>query len=289
MMKIATHNGAFHADEVFAVAILKNIYSNSKIIRTRDKKLLEKADIRIDVGMKYDPETRDFDHHQQEFNRERKNGVPYASAGLVWEEYGLKICDNDEVFKKIDENLFEYIDADDNGMGAKYDGIAPYTLKEVISIFNPVWPNKTSKQQDEQFDKAVEIAKTILEKEIERIKRDIESRKVMLQKIKETDKEYIVLEEDMPWKETIIKNSDIKLVVFPSFPEEIWFVFAVPISEKVFETRMLLPKSWEGLHGEDFARVTKVKDAVFCHKKRFAAGAKSKEGAIKLAELALRN
>ncbi len=43
---VATHNGNFHADEVFAIAILKKIHSDLKIVRTRDPKLLEKADFR---------------------------------------------------------------------------------------------------------------------------------------------------------------------------------------------------------------------------------------------------
>jgi uncharacterized UPF0160 family protein len=38
---------------------------------------------------------------------------------------------------------------------------------------------------------------------------------------------------------------------------------------------------------EELAQVTGVADAVFCHNKLFMAVAKSKEGAIKLAELAL--
>ena len=66
IVKIATHNGRFHSDEVFAIAILKKFYSNIEIIRTRDKKLLSQADIRVDVGGRYDSKTGDFDHHQKD-------------------------------------------------------------------------------------------------------------------------------------------------------------------------------------------------------------------------------
>ena len=48
-MKIATHSGNFHADEVTAVAILKLIYPKAKVIRTRDEKKLNETNIRVDV------------------------------------------------------------------------------------------------------------------------------------------------------------------------------------------------------------------------------------------------
>ena len=44
----------------------------------------------------------------------------------------------------------------------------------------------------------------------------------------------------------------------------------------------------QDLYGDEtLQKVTGVEDAVFCHKGLFLAVAKSKEGAIKLAELAL--
>ena len=42
---IATHNGTFHADDVFSVAALKYIYPSFKLIRTRDMELISKADV----------------------------------------------------------------------------------------------------------------------------------------------------------------------------------------------------------------------------------------------------
>ena len=47
---IATHNGSFHADDLFACATLKLLYSDATIIRTRDQALLDPADIVLDIG-----------------------------------------------------------------------------------------------------------------------------------------------------------------------------------------------------------------------------------------------
>ncbi|WP_334169494.1 MYG1 family protein, partial [Timonella senegalensis] len=63
-MIIATHNGKFHADDVFGVALLKQLYPDAQVVRSRDPKVLDQADIVLDVGGVYDVEARRFDHHQ---------------------------------------------------------------------------------------------------------------------------------------------------------------------------------------------------------------------------------
>ncbi len=64
-MKIVTHNGPFHADEVFAIAALSIFFADQdvSIIRSRDPAIIAIGNIIVDVGMEYDGE-RLFDHHQ---------------------------------------------------------------------------------------------------------------------------------------------------------------------------------------------------------------------------------
>ncbi len=50
MLKIGTHNGMFHADDLLAVALLKLIYPDAEIVRTRDAKTLDECDIVVDVA-----------------------------------------------------------------------------------------------------------------------------------------------------------------------------------------------------------------------------------------------
>jgi len=77
-MKIATHDGIFHADDVFSVAILKTIFPESVIVRTRNLEILARCNYRVDVGGKYDSKF-DFDHHQ-DLNLQ-------AACTLVWYSY----------------------------------------------------------------------------------------------------------------------------------------------------------------------------------------------------------
>ncbi|MDQ6977568.1 MAG: MYG1 family protein, partial [Ghiorsea sp.] len=93
---IVTHNGNFHADDVFSIAVFKHIFPSFELIRTRDLTLIAKADIVVDVGGEYDPETGRFDHHQRGGAGERESGIPYSSFGLIWQQYGLEMCQGNQ-------------------------------------------------------------------------------------------------------------------------------------------------------------------------------------------------
>jgi uncharacterized UPF0160 family protein len=95
MVTIATHSGTFHADESLAVFMLKALpeYKDAELIRTRDADLIGKADIVVDVGGVYDPETRRFDHHQRGFTETFSSlyDIKLSSAGLIYKHYGKRV------------------------------------------------------------------------------------------------------------------------------------------------------------------------------------------------------
>ena len=69
--------------------------------------------------------------------------------------------------------------------------------------------------------------------------------------------------------------------------DKFWEVEAVRDEAKSFVNRKNLPAAWAGLRGEELARVSGVPDAAFCHRGLFMALARSREGAITLAQKAL--
>ena len=81
-----THSGKFHADEVMATVILEKIMPVNLLRITKVPETISNI-IVFDVG------GGKFDHHQENKNGERENGIPYASAGLIWKEFGLKIIE----------------------------------------------------------------------------------------------------------------------------------------------------------------------------------------------------
>ncbi|MGL4368884.1 MAG: MYG1 family protein, partial [Spirochaetota bacterium] len=101
------------------------------------------------------------------------------------------------------------------------------------------------------------------------------------------DPRFVVLESYCPWQEVVVLETQAQFVLFPSSTGD-WRIRAVPDKIGSFYTRRSFPKHWGGLSREELAAVTGVEDATFCHPALFIAGAKSKEGAMKLLNLAIR-
>ena len=103
--KAFTHGGVFHADDVFAAAMLRIIKPG--IIIERGNTVPEDYD-----GLVFDIGFGEFDHHQKD-KRVRENGVYYAAFGLLWEKYGSMLM-NEEDAKAFDESFVQPIDNSDN-------------------------------------------------------------------------------------------------------------------------------------------------------------------------------
>lgn len=282
---IATHNGSFHADDVFSIAALKNIFPSFKLIRTRDLDVINKADIVIDVGGEYDADAGRFDHHQRGGAGERENGIPYSSFGLIWQKYGLQICQgNQEVADSVDAGLVSTIDAIDCG---HVEGVPQgISLSQTISMFNPTW------QEDSHFDtcfeEAVDFATRVLTRFIASASGGINAKDLVAKAIDEAeDPRVIVLEKYIPWKRTVHALSKEALyMVYPS-PTGQWRIQTVPVEPGSFEDRKPLPKQWAGLSDNALKEVTGIDDAMFCHNGLFIAGAESFESTMKMAAIAL--
>jgi uncharacterized UPF0160 family protein len=282
---IVTHNGNFHADDVFSIAALKSIFPSFKLIRTRDSELIAKADIVVDVGGEYDADTDRFDHHQRGGAGERENGIPFSSFGLIWQKYGLEICQgNQDVANAVDAGLVSAIDAIDCGhVEGIYKGIS---LSQTISMFNPTWQEDS--HFDTCFDEAVDFASTVLTRFIASANGGISAKEVVAKAIDDAeDPRVIVLEKYTPWKRTVDALSEEALyVVYPSQTGQ-WRIQAVPVELGSFEDRKSLPKQWAGLSDNELQEVTDIDDAMFCHNGLFIAGAESFESTMKMASIAV--
>jgi len=282
---IVTHNGNFHADDVFSIAALKCIFPSVKLIRTRDLALISKADIVVDVGGEHDPDTDRFDHHQRGGAGERENGIPYSSFGLIWQKYGLAICQGDEdVANAVDAGLVSTIDAIDCG---HVEGVSKgISLSQTISMFNPTWQEDS--HFDSCFDEAVDFASRVLTRFIASANGGISAKAIVAKAIDNAeDPRVIVLEKYTPWKRTVhALSEDALYMVYPSQTGE-WRIQTVPVELDSFENRKSLPKQWAGLSDTALKEVTGIDDAMFCHNGLFIAGAASFESTMKMASIAL--
>lgn len=294
---LVTHDGGFHADDVFACAILQihldNLGQKYEVIRTRDEETIEGADYVFDVGGIYDPAKNRFDHHQKGRAGARENGIMYAASGLVWKHFGEKISGNSVISEILDKKIFQPLDAADNGQDLSkslIDDIYPYAVPAIVGVFNLSWKEE-GKSSDKPFLSLVKLAKELLKREIEQMSAAFESEKDIKEKYAAaTDKRIIVL--DKPYSRPEV------LRVLTAFPEPIYFVYpkssgeawkteAVRVSLEGFESRKPFPEAWRGLRDQDFQKASGVTDAIFAHDGRFYCVAKSLDGATELAQKAL--
>lgn len=298
---LITHDQGFHADDVFAYAILQEVLSKRgecwKLIRTRDDDVIKTGDIVFDVGNIYDAEKNRFDHHQAERAGQRENGVMYASAGLIWKHFGREICSTDDVWQSIDRSLIQELDATDSGQN--YIGTinfpdAGYTSMaiHIANIEPDMFTQKTPALQKFYFEKAAMFARGILSRMIaskEVLEKAFQEASIVYQH--SSDKSILVFEKnyERPTWKRIAEFPEPIFVVYPNRQAGGWKIESVPVQPTTMESRKLLPESWRGLRKTELAEITGVSDAEFCHPSGFLMGTKTKESAIALAKKALEN
>lgn len=292
---IGTHNGIFHSDEVVAISLLKILYENIKqinVIRSRDLKMLKtKCTLLIDIG------GGKFDHHQKGGNGMRGNGIPYASAGLIWKTFGKTIikkltknCMTNEdiqtIFEIIDKRIIEIIDAEDNGIKLNKNNFFSY-----IITYLPSW-NEENINYDEKFNQVLEQTTNILfnalKYNIANILGMKEIERRILDKTTMINNVLIIPSQTIPWLEPIIeyntKANIIDFVVFP-YPDGGYAIQCVPLSlENNFSQRIPLPEEWAG-ETTHLSEISHVETAILCHKGRFFARAKTLNDVLKMAQI----
>ena len=290
-MKLVTHAGSFHLDDLFAIATLSLIYPDLEIIRSRKKEDAFGADFVVDVGDVYDADKNRFDHHQPGGAGTRENGVPYASFGLVWKKYGHSICVDPRVQDLVDKKMVQPIDAADNGFNMYREtkpGLSPYLLDNAFKALTPTWRDEGT--VDDTFMQILPLAKEVLKMEIKKAQYFFEDTEIVKDAYKNAqDKRIIVLEHPMAWKSVISRKKEPLYVIHPNQMTGEWIVACVRKTPLSHENRKLLPQSWAGKRNKELEEITGVNGAESCHNKRFIATAWSKEAAIELAKLAVKS
>lgn len=281
MHTIITHDGAFHPDDVLAVATLRRLLGaeNTTIVRTRDQAIIATGDYVVDVGAEYDPERQRFDHHQVGAPR-RSEVFPYASFGLVWKQYGATICGSVEVADEIEQQLVLPVDLGDNGedyFTTRYEEVLPFEINDVVSAYLPVWGGEES--FDEQFLHAVVALEQLLARLIMRTSGKLAMR-ACVQAVYSQTKDKRVLVFDRPVSPSaLIAYPDVFAIVVPESADvnSKWCLVTIRKALDTFEPRALLPEAWAGLRDEELQTVSGYPDAGFAHLKRFFFVADSKE------------
>lgn len=190
---IFTHKGIFHGDEITASIIyaMSCKYENIVIVRiARDDaeqmNLAENRENAIIVDMgggKYDHHSGTPKQRPTEGTVTEEKAVNFASAGLVWRDFGkhyikkliIQLIDNpeerytilndenliSELYKKIDADIIQPIDARDNGKPIQ-------NKREITEFFEDFYPDfyDENPNYNEAFLKTLKTVQIILDYEI---------------------------------------------------------------------------------------------------------------------------
>ena len=248
-----------------------------------------------------------FDHHQKEFNLSR-DGVKYASCGLIWEWYGDDVLNSADIGKdwkqglemgkllkrKIDRDLFQLIDAIDNGEQL-HTGKA-ITLNTVISSMNRM--GSGHEKQIGAFWSAIEFACEFLDSTIQRSVKNLEARGKVQRAYDQWEKEgypefdhysnsVLILDGFTQWQDHLDVVDPLFSIHSVMFPDrDGWKVLARPFdpSDRSRGNFVQLPESISGYNDPDtLHELTGINDLIFTHSGGWIAGAKTKESAYKLA------
>ncbi|MCB8876209.1 MYG1 family protein [Acidisoma silvae] len=306
---LVTHSGKFHCDEVFAYGVLKLALGltapgqDHRLVRTRDSKIIESGDIVWDVGTIFDPAVSRFDHHQRGAPT-RPDGTPYSAAGLIWQVYGVRAIAAllgpdavpgmaEAIAGELDESVLRRIDELDNGVSTRGplqdDGLS---LGRLIGDFNPTWDSPSANGPgagDAAFLEATEFAAGFLRRRVDGLRaRHLADGRVLAAHAAGEDPRILVLDQGMPWKNTVFSHDLPVIYSVSQASNGNWMVDTMPPEKGSFAQRVPLPAAWAGLEPAALAAASGVPDAVFVHVRRFVASAKSRDGALTMARLALK-
>jgi len=326
---IGTHSGTFQADEAMGCFLLRQLpeYRLSRIVRSRDPKVLETCDIVIDVGGVYDHEKKHYDHHQRGYDERFDTGkegstdgrcTKLSASGLVYRHYGKKVIqahypslsnDNlDIVYVKLYNSLLEALDAIDTGVEIS-TGEQVWNdttgLSSRVGRLNPRW-NEVDEEgkkpdPDGRFMDALKLCgEDFLSVMTKIVESDLPAREVVEKAVvqrHEIDSSGEIICFPMgglPWKGHLYELEKLhkveKLIKFVLYTDQggMWRVQAVTVEGTAFENRLGLPEEWRGVRDDDLEKISGIKGSRFVHAAGFIGGNTFFEGALEMARVALR-
>ena len=258
-IQVVTHSGIFHADEVFACALLCIAYGreNVGIIRSRDNNVLSTAvsDFNtwvIDVGGEYSSEYLNFDHHMRDFNLTNSFGNKLSSFGMV-----VQALLRRTLFIEVKDSLLEFsnkVDMLDNGVKKAED-------LTFISVFNSYSDNEVI-----NFYAALQTAIDYLRSLMNQWKEDHLTNLRLNDALGNMTEDGIIYHSSyIPVDERANAIPEAKLVIYKN-KQGTYNIQSVNVGEtKDFSVRCPAPSKWLGLRDNELIRASGGLPLVFCH------------------------
>lgn len=288
-VKLAVHDGQFHADELLAVCLLELFWLEREAIvdRTRNPEYL-KDYIRIDVGEGI------FDHH----GVRAEPGV--AACSRVWEVLKRSGLVPEYAQEAIDD-LVEVVAAWDTGDSSK--GESPLAFVHAYSTAATAltaggdcgkWlPRYT--YEVEMFLSARSAVRDFLQAKLAAAHAADKARDAAEACIDEAGDDAVVVfnraSRCAPVKEMLWDRKSPAVYYISQEGDEDWRILcaADPTAEEFsfFSSRRLLKDEFRGLRGDELSSKSGIPGGIFCHAAGFIAGFKTREAAVEFARINL--
>lgn len=296
-MKLVTHDGSFHYDEVLATAVLLEIYPDAEVIRTRVDEIIKTGDIVYDVGGEFDPSKNRFDHHQKSFQDtfSPRYEIRMSSAGLIYKYYCDKLFEKygfskssgiyEDIREKIYAEFFLPADAIDNGYDI-FGELKPRTVADVVRSFNVYsTSNESVKEESKRFRNALRFVSLDLRNYLNSVLMDyVVNYEALYEELSGFEGDVFVtskkLTTDLVYDIDQKLNKDIKFVVVKNDKEA--RILTMPVEKGKFGIKYPLHPKWRGLAGDDLVKASGIPGCVFVHATGFTGGNKTVEGAIEM-------
>lgn len=299
-LTICTHDGAFHYDEIFAIAFLSLIFDQFKLIRSRKEEYFLQAHILIDVGKIYDPDNNMYDHHfaNHTATYSPNSKYPMASSGMIYKHFKDDVFLHHYKFDKavVGELLYEYIcnkiyyeffrpaDAADNGYYLSCD-FSPRTMQCVVKNFNRA--DQSFEVQHKQFWNAKRFVQLDMMNYLdsiflERLPGILRAQKTVL----ECKEPYVVFLEwicNKAVRDAILLHGKQHIRFIVVFHTSVYKVHVIPFKVEGKEFfRETFPVSWRGISRESLIKRTGIIDLLTVENNGYGACAFTLEAAIRL-------
>ena len=265
-LKIITHDGTFHSDEIFSIGLLMAFELKEgqeiQIVRSRIEDFLEEhrsiADVFIlDIGGNYNVDLHNFDHHQDDDYFKDK-----AAVHLVYDYLLAKQKMEVNIGKHLWENLIKLINQWDLGQEQKFVNYYHRPLPSLISSYNRTTENL--REENIQFEKALRFGMEIIENEIFSYQQYQDAKRTFLQH-RNINSHTVIFETFNPKHSSFLKQyRNIRFYIYPYKGN--WAVAAMN------SKRHPLPDCTHNEH------------LIFSHKNHFLTVFDSKEAAIRFME-----
>jgi uncharacterized UPF0160 family protein len=280
-VRIATHDGPFHADDVMAVALLRTFVDpEAELVRTRDPARIDEADVVVDVGGVYAPQKGRFDHHQASYQG------PFSSAGMVLAWLRETGHVHPDLGEQLAAGVVDYLDHVDNGRVAPRADVPCFP--RIVDAMNQ--PARDHAAFDAAFAEATGFAAAWLRGLVAEHETVLEARLSVGPAMDDAvarGSRIVFLDRYLPWKPIYFDHGGethpTSFVLHPG-TDASWRVVAIPPRPGEFGQKEPLPEAWAGLTDGALEAVTGVKGSVFCHKNRFIAVFTTREAALQALE-----